>query len=396
MKILLPVIGVRGDVQIFLALAKALIGKGHITTVALPNKFLPLSESYGIDSYSLGGNEDAGVKEMQEIMRAKTTLDAAKLGMSFFFRGVREQTDTLQKLIPEYDIVTGYGNFGKAEADKSGKPFFSIVIDPAMAEKRYTVNIVKNIGLFIEKLPHYFLMNKEYSKFSREIAAPPSAQLKNPRLILLPMSQHVVKRESNWTTKNIISGYWYLNTPSEYTPPSDLQAFIQQGEKPIFISFGSAGWSEDNSIDILNLLYETINNLKVRAIILTSDTPNTSNKPDGAFLVKEVPYSWMLSKVSCVVHHCGMGTTAEILKAGIPSVPVPYMIDQFAWAKRIHSLGVATAPISRKQLTQEKLENAIKQALDSPNLKSNAEKLGNSIRTETGLENAVAAIEKLA
>lgn len=392
MKILLPVIGVRGDVQVFLALAKALNNEGHEATVALNKKFLKLAEYYGINCYFLEGKPDDGVHELQDIMRAKTTMEAAKLGTNFFFKGVREQTKTLQELCLGYDLVVGYGSFGLAEADKANKPFISVVIDPTMAEKKFSKNMRLNMGLIVEKIALYFLMGRKYEQFRKEIGAPPSNKSKNPLLILLPMSQHIIMESDNWTSRNVISGYWYLETPSTYYPPKYLQEFIQKGEKPIFISFGSAGWSEEDNISHMELLFEAVQRVGTRAIVLNTES-YAGEIPDNIYLIQEIPFNWLFDHVSCVVHHCGLGTTAEVLKAGLPSIPVPHMIDQFAWADRIHSLGVATQPISRKELTMEKLSKAITEALENSEIKENARILGHKIREEKGLKNAVIAIE---
>jgi len=392
MKILLPVIGVRGDVQVFLALAKALTDEGYEATVAVNKKFLRLAESYGINCYSLEGNPDDGVNELQEIMRAKTTMEAAKLGTKFFFKGVREQTKILQGLSPDYDLIIGYGSFGLAEADKANKPFISVVIDPSMAEKKFSKNMRLNMGFIVEKIALYFMMGRKYEQFRKEIGAPPSSKSSNPQLILLPMSKHVVKQTDNWTSRNVISGYWYLEAPPSYSPPEDLQEFIETSEKPIFISFGSASGSEKDNVSFMKFLFEGVQKAGARAIILNTEG-YVNEIPDHIYLVQEIPYDWLLSHVSCVVHHCGMGTTAEVLKAGLPSIPVPHMIDQFAWADRIHFLGVATHPIPRKELTVEKLSKAIGEGRENSIMKENAKNLGHKIRKEKGLKSAVMAIE---
>lgn len=394
MKILLPVIGVRGDVQLFIALAKALNDKGYEATVALSQKFVKLAESYGVNYYSLGGEVDDGVNEMQEIIRAKNNLEAAKLGTEFFFQGVREHTKTLQELSPLYDLIIGYGIFGLAEADKAHKPFISVVIDPALAEKKFSKNMRLNMGLIVEKIALYFLMGRKYEQFRQEIAAPFSSKSSNPALIILPMSPEVVKPSRNWTKKNVISGYWYLESPLNYSPPEDLQEFIDAGKKPLFISFGSATWSEKDNSDLMKILLEGLQKAGERAIIL--NTENYSNKiPENVHLVQEVPYDWLLNHVWCVIHHCGLGTTAEVLKAGLPSIPVPFMVDQFAWASRIHSRGVATHPIPRKKLTGEKLSKAITEIRDNSVIRENAKNLGHKIRQENGLKSAITAMESI-
>lgn len=394
MKILLPVMGVRGDVQVFFALAKELKDEGYEVTVALNSKFQKLGESYGIDCYSLESNPEDGVNELKEIMNAKSTMGAAKLGTNFFFKGVMEQTNTLQKLCPLYDLIIGYGSFGLAEADMANKPFISVVIDPTMAEKKFSKNMRLNMGLVVEKLALYFLMGRKYEQFRKEIGAPPSSKSNNPQLILLPMSQHVVKLDDNWTSRNVISGYWYLEAPSSYSPLEDLQKFIEKDEPPVFISFGSAGWSEEDNNSLLKILFEGVQLAGARAIILNTERYD-GKIPDHVYLVQEIPFNWLFGYCSCVVHHCGLGTTAEVLKAGLPSIPVPYMIDQFAWADRVHSLGVATHPIPRKELNAEKLSKAITESLNNPVIRENADKIGLKIREEDGLKSAVMAIKSL-
>ena len=397
MKIFMPVVGVRGDVQIFLALAKGLIDKGHDVTVALPEKFINLTKSAGIKSISLGGTPDDGVRELQAIMKVKSTLDAAKLGISFFFEAIRKHTGNLQKIVPECDLVIGYGSFGLAEADKAGKPFISVVIDPAMAEKQLTSNIGLNIGLLVERIALHFLMTKEYRVFRQEIQAPNESVSKNPIKILLPMSQYIMTKQKNWTGKNVISGYWFLSSTEEYNAPDDLHQFLQASEMPIFITFGSAGWSETDNTELLKIFFNALEISRKRAIIHLSSSvlPHDIKKPENVYIVNEISYQWIMKQVSCVIHHCGMGTTAEVLKSGIPSIPVPHMIDQFAWAKRIHSIGVATKPISRKELTAQSLATAITETVSNAQLKTKAKDVSQKINNENGIADAVKAIEEV-
>ncbi|MFC2020151.1 glycosyltransferase, partial [Chloroflexota bacterium] len=166
-------------------------------------------------------------------------------------------------------------------------------------------------------------------------------------------------------------------------------------DKPIFISFGSAGWNEQDDNPLLQLLFSAVSMVNTRAVIVTSGDTERNNIPRNVHLINDVPHDWMFPHVSCVVHHCGLGTTAAVLKSGIPSIPVPHVVDQFAWAKRIHTLGVATEPISRRQLTVEKLALAITEATKNPTIRMNARNLAMKLHEENGLNNAVEAIENV-
>ena len=88
--------------------------------------------------------------------------------------------------------------------------------------------------------------------------------------------------------------------------------------------------------------------------------------PDSVFPVESVPHEWLFPRVAAAVHHGGAGTTAAALRAGIPSVVVPYFYDQFFWGHRLHELGVASRPISQKHLTSDGLAAAISDVVGSP------------------------------
>lgn len=119
------------------------------------------------------------------------------------------------------------------------------------------------------------------------------------------------------------------------------------------------------------------------------------NLPDNAFLVNSVPHAWLFPQVAAVVHHGGAGTTAAGLRAGVPTVIIPFFGDQGFWGQRVADLGVGTAPIPRKQLTVERLAKAIQTAVGDRPMRQHAADLGAKIRDEDGVANAVAMIKKL-
>jgi sterol 3beta-glucosyltransferase len=94
-----------------------------------------------------------------------------------------------------------------------------------------------------------------------------------------------------------------------------------------------------------------------------------------------------------VVHHGGAGTTAAGLRAGVPTIIVPFFGDQGFWGQRVAELGVGTAPIPRQQLTPERLEQAIQKAVTDQTIRQRACDLGRKIQAEDGITNAVVAID---
>jgi sterol 3beta-glucosyltransferase len=83
------------------------------------------------------------------------------------------------------------------------------------------------------------------------------------------------------------------------------------------------------------------------------------------------------------------------LRAGVPSIVVPFFGDQLFWGQRVEKLGVGTAPIPRKHLTVEKLAQAIDRAVTDPIMRQRAAELGAKIQSEDGIANAVRVIESI-
>ena len=116
--------------------------------------------------------------------------------------------------------------------------------------------------------------------------------------------------------------------------------------------------------------------------------------PDNVFVVDSAPHSWLFPRMAAVVHHGGAGTTAEGLRAGVPSVIVPFVLDQPFWGARIKALGVGPAPIPKKQLTADRLAAAISAAVTDSAMRQRAAACGAAIRAENGVSNAVALIKR--
>ena len=98
--------------------------------------------------------------------------------------------------------------------------------------------------------------------------------------------------------------------------------------------------------------------------------------------------------MAAVVHHGGAGTTAAGLRAGVPSLITPFLMDQYAWADRVAKLGVGIHVTDSKKLTAEKLAQAIHTAVTDSALRARAAALGERIRAENGVAYAVELIER--
>jgi sterol 3beta-glucosyltransferase len=130
-----------------------------------------------------------------------------------------------------------------------------------------------------------------------------------------------------------------------------------------------------------------------RGMLVTgwSGMSKIDNLPDDVFMLESAPHAWLFPRMAAVVHHGGAGTTAAGLRAGVPTIIIPNGNDQFAWGRRVYELGVGSKPIPRKNLTAEKLSDAIHYVLTGK-IKDAAKEIGKKIQSENGVETAARII----
>ena len=118
--------------------------------------------------------------------------------------------------------------------------------------------------------------------------------------------------------------------------------------------------------------------------------------PATCFALRGAPLDWLFPRMAAVVHHGGAGTTAAGLRAGRPTVVCPFFGDQPFWGRRVHPLGAGPEPLRQKHLTAEALAGRIRSALNVTTMHARAAALGEQLRAEDGVANAVSFLERYA
>ena len=212
--------------------------------------------------------------------------------------------------------------------------------------------------------------------------------------VLNGWSRHVLPHPPDWAPRLGVTGYWFLDRPEDWRASPKLADFIESGPPPVSVGFGSmaGGGAEELTDTVVRAL-----RLVGRRGVLVSGFGGFSNAdlPDELFKVEEVPYDWLFPRVAAAVHHGGVGTTALSLRAGIPSVIVPFFADQSFWGARVAGLGVGPRPVPRARLSVERLAGAIRQASTDAAMIGRARSLGAKIRAENGMKRAVEAFHRL-
>ncbi|NDJ36539.1 MAG: glycosyltransferase family 1 protein, partial [Chloroflexi bacterium] len=210
-----------------------------------------------------------------------------------------------------------------------------------------------------------------------------------------PISPSVVPKPDDWPAHAHIPGYWFLDARDDWQPPTDLVAFIEGGDPPVYIGFGSL--SGENPEETTRMVLDAIERAGVRAILAKGwGGLLAGDAGERTFLIDAAPHAWLFPRMAGVVHHGGAGTTAAGLRAGKPTFIISYFGDQPFWGKRVTELGVGPQTVKRKHLTTDSLTAALTQMVSDQAMCERAEALGEQIRAEDGIGNAIAVIERVA
>jgi UDP:flavonoid glycosyltransferase YjiC (YdhE family) len=212
--------------------------------------------------------------------------------------------------------------------------------------------------------------------------------------ILYGYSPSVIPPPSDWDAGIHVTGYWFSDPAIDWSPPAALLEFLQAGSPPVYVGFGSM--SNRKPDETADLVLQALARAQQRAIILSGwRGMHKTDLPDSVFMLDSIPFSWLFPRVAAVVHHGGAGTTAYGLRAGVPSVVVPFFGDQPFWGQRVAQLGVGPEPIPRKKLTVERLAQAIEKAVGDQKMRQCAAELGTKIQAEDGIARAVDVVHQI-
>ena len=122
-------------------------------------------------------------------------------------------------------------------------------------------------------------------------------------------------------------------------------------------------------------------------------TPGEAGTDDVLFL-EGAPHEWLFPRVAAVVHHGGAGSTAAGIRAGRPTLVVPFLGDQPFWGARVHALGIGPAPLPAARF-HTGFSDRLGDLVHNGSYASRANELGVAVRGEDGLAAGVLALEQI-
>jgi len=394
--------GSRGDFQPYIALAQQLKKLGKDVRITGSKSFEGFIRSYGIDVYPIEADietlkidpkllKDAGSSDNP--LKMLLTFNKMKQYGIYMVNDFYSACEGSELIIYHPGCTIGYfaaQKFGVPSVLASPFPlhktkeYLSVVMygktKSNVLTKKISYAMIQGMLWIASKDSVKGFWQKKFGKLPDKFGCPFERHTDKKHPAIVSCSNYVFKRPYDWNENIHQSGYWFVEEFSEYTPSDELAAFLNADEKPLYIGFGSMS-SLENQEGLTEMVIEAIIKSGKRGIICGMGSP--SNLPQNIIAIDSIPHTWLFDRVSAVCHHGGAGTTAAGFKAGIPSIIVPFSNDQFAWAHRSYDLGVGAKPIPKKELSSDKLADAIRFAL-TDKIVANARALGQNIATENG------------
>ena len=215
----------------------------------------------------------------------------------------------------------------------------------------------------------------------------------SPARVLALFSRLLGEKQPDYPAQTVVTGFpFYDAAPTRPTDP-DLLAFLERGEPPIVFTLGSSAvWIAD---DFYPVSIAAVRALGRRALLLVGENAQAlrTDVPESIGVFDYAPHNLVMPRASVIVHQGGVGTTAQALRAGRPTLVVPFGVDQPDNARRVVELGVGRT-ITRGHYRVDRLVRELS-LLAAPDYAERARAVGAQIGAERGVEVAVDEIEKV-
>ncbi len=396
-KIAMFTMGTRGDVQPYIYLSKGLMREGYDVVLGTHPCWRSLVEDAGIHFEPVGPDIDIEKETTIIRGRSKNALMSMIKTMNFIMKIIEGSSKEVYEICKGKDLViVTHSQMGAVEAGILEIPKVNVTLQTEMIGEKLRKQKFgeRLIGGFIAKQAA-----KPTNKIRKLYGLPPvrsAEEEMSDKLNLIPISKYVIDRNPYWEDKNKLTGYWY-DEEEDYTPDEKLKTFIESGEKPIVLALGAMSFETGSDRKKLDMFVNAFQKTGQRAIIQGfQKTLEDYELPGSMIHAGSVPHSWLFRQAKCVIHHCGFGTTASTMIYGVPSIPVPHVLDQLGFAMQLENKGVATNHIKAKDLSEQKIIEAIKEMNSAyADKKLNAESISAKIASENGVNEAVRLISSV-
>jgi sterol 3beta-glucosyltransferase len=387
MRAVLTTFGTTGDVFTLCLFAKALAARGHQATVLVPRHAEALARSAGLPVKTYGPDVSGTLHEVLKMQTAGVHgRDGFKSLVAVMGREVPRAFSTLCVACTDADVLISSIDppLGLTLHQTTGTPYVALCLgcpyDDSWfrAEKVGAVNGLRSL-LGLPAIPPAGLLD-------------PTGI--SPQLTLFGLSRHIFPLPDDWPSHYHVTGF-FLEEEEPGVPDPALAAFVENGEPPIMVTFGSMLHGDPAAVK--RTLVEAIEQAGCRAVFQMSPSELYANGglPPAIHHVGFTSHAWLFPRCRAAVHHGSPGTAANAFRAGIPAIFVPHAFEQFEFARYAQRQGCSPEPVPFAELTPTRLAAAIAEVIGQEKYRRAAEDLRDRMRDEDGLRTACELVEAL-
>ncbi|KAI8652291.1 Glyco-transf-28 domain-containing protein [Fusarium keratoplasticum] len=404
--------GSRGDLEPTLEIAKVLqFHHGHRVRYVTHERHRPLVQAAGIEFYSLGRADpremifrrSLGAAGMRKLL-PQIQDEFFEMGQRFWGAciddpaGMPEGTEP-EPFVADAIIATMTTFVHSSAAARMGIPIhlqannpriYSKYLPHSQAESSATSDsVVRNVlSWWLKDLAFLLMLNSGFNRLrvdtmGLETFSPIwwTSQFFRFRLACTNLwSPHLLPSPADWGDEIDTAGFVFAD-PEPYTPPVELTKWLQSGDEPIYVGFGSMSFP--NTEQVLQAVFGGITKSGRRVIFAKGwcgIDPGLFQR-DGIFIVDEIPHHWLFPRVAAVVIHMGAGTFSLALKLGKPIIMIPIAGDQPFWSHRVFQAGCSPEPIPLEGITSDLVATRVQEAL-SPEIGQSVKLMADKISKE--------------
>lgn len=420
MKFVLAASGTHGDLHPYLGVALGLKARGHSVTVATCASYRSKVEALGLDFHPVR-------PDLAHLMNSSPENSARgndlKRGTEFILKTLvlpksRETFDDLFEACRGADLLVIHPVLFPAPlaAEKAGIRWTSVILSPGIFLSAYDPPLLPPLAWFhplrtLGPWPHRLLFRfvdrvtrqwmRPIEELRREVDLPHSPKnpirdgMLSPTGTLGWFSTAVGAPQADWPAKTEVTGFVFFDRTEPADSDARLDQFLDDGDPPVVFTLGTAAVTVAGHFYRASL--EAIREAGRRAVLLTGSDPRNQIDPAGVpksvFVANYAPYSSLFPRAAAVVHSGGIGTIAQTLRAGVPSLTVPHAADQPDNAWRLQRTG-AGRTIRRHDYSADRAKRELRVLLEDSLYRERAQRLAAEIRQEDGVRSACEALEK--
>jgi UDP:flavonoid glycosyltransferase YjiC (YdhE family) len=414
MKVLLIPLGSHGDVHPFVGLGLALRARGHAVTVITLGYFEKLVRAVGLDFVGLPMAEDfeEGLKDPDLWHPRRAFALIMRKSVHPYLRPIYDQI--AERYQPgETVVAAGLLALGARVAqDKLGVPMASVHLQPVVIRSEYHAPVLPGLFMpdwlppFAKRFQYWLtdalivepILTRGLNAFRAEVGLPPVHDIMggwwhSPQRAIGLFPDWYGVPQPDWPPQVRLAGFPLYDERDLHDTPPDLAEFLDAGPPPVVFTPGSA---MRQGHAFFAAAVEACRLLGRRGVLLTRFPEHLpTHLPDGVRHFAYVPFSQVLPRAAALVHHGGIGTTAQGLAAGIPHLVMPLAHDQPDNAERLRRLGVGRA-LPPAHFRAPAVARALDALLTSADVAARCRDYAGRIRQARPLDEACRLLEELA